>query len=208
LTITGAGGPAIRVMGGDKQNQAIHLERNRIFGNGVSPCNGGITVGRGNPHTVIINNLIYGNSRSGMAFLDGSGGPHFVINNTIHGNGWNGIEITREHHVMLVNNVITQHGLANDAIHNGFGIRRETATSPSPVHLTLFHNLVCGNASGELHGPLLDSADAGNLTPTGTEGAGVTASPGCEVPTSVYTDVPGSDGLVNTADDDFTLHRR
>ena len=55
LTITGAGGQAIRVMGGEKQNQAIHLERNRLFGNGMSPCNGGITVGRGNPHTVIIN---------------------------------------------------------------------------------------------------------------------------------------------------------
>jgi hypothetical protein len=83
LTITGAGGQEIRVMGRDKHNQAIHLERNRIFGNGVSPCNGGITVSRGNPHTAIINNLIYGNTRSGIAFLDGSGGPHFVINNTL-----------------------------------------------------------------------------------------------------------------------------
>jgi hypothetical protein len=35
LTITGAGGQAIRVMEGEKHNQAIHLERNRIFGNGV-----------------------------------------------------------------------------------------------------------------------------------------------------------------------------
>ena len=205
LTITGAGGQAIRVMGGDKQNQAIHLERNRIFGNGVSPCHGGITVGQGNPHTLIVNNLIYGNTRSGIAFLDGSGGPHWVINNTIHGNGWNGIEMARYHQVILVNNIITQNGLASDAINNGFGIRRETATSPLPTDITLWHNLVCGNTSGALHGRLLDSADAGNLTPTGTEGEGITASPGCELPTNVYVSVPGPDGLVNTADDDFAL---
>ena len=106
---------------------------------------------------------------------------------------------------MLVNNVITQNGLASDAIHNGFGMRRETATSIQPTALTLLHNLVCGNRSGELHGLLLDSTDAGNLTPTGTEGAGVTANLGCGVPTSVYTNVPGADSLANTADDDFTL---
>jgi hypothetical protein len=42
LTITGAGGEAIALMGGNNRNEAIHIERNRIFGNGSSECNGGI----------------------------------------------------------------------------------------------------------------------------------------------------------------------
>lgn len=65
LTITGAGGEAIALMGGNNQNAAIHLERNRIFGNGSGACNGGITIARGNPGTLIVNNLIYTNSRNG-----------------------------------------------------------------------------------------------------------------------------------------------
>jgi len=51
LAITGAGGQAISLMGGNNQNQAIHLERLRIFGNGSGSCNGGITIARGNPGT-------------------------------------------------------------------------------------------------------------------------------------------------------------
>lgn len=50
---------------------------------------------------------------------------------------------------------------------------------------------MCGNRGREIAGPLLDSTDAGNLTPTGTEGNGVVASPGCEDPATVYAD-PGA----------------
>jgi len=46
LTITGTGGQAISLLGGNNQNQDIHIELNRIFGNGSSSCDGGITVGR------------------------------------------------------------------------------------------------------------------------------------------------------------------
>src|SRR5262245_54107435 len=34
LTITGAGGQAISLVGGNNQSRAVHIERNRIFGNG------------------------------------------------------------------------------------------------------------------------------------------------------------------------------
>ena len=51
LTITGAGGQAVALLGGNNDNQAIHVERNRIFGNGGNECNGGVTVNRGNPGT-------------------------------------------------------------------------------------------------------------------------------------------------------------
>src|SRR5207249_6505780 len=70
LTITGAGGPAISLMGGNNQNQAIVLDRLRIFGNGSSECNGGITIARGNAGTAVVNSLIYANGRNGIATLD------------------------------------------------------------------------------------------------------------------------------------------
>jgi len=74
LTITGAGGQAIALLGGNNDNLAIHIERNRIFGNGSAECNGGITVNRGNAGTLIVNNLIYANGRNGITFLDADGG--------------------------------------------------------------------------------------------------------------------------------------
>jgi hypothetical protein len=78
LLITNAGGQAISLLGGINENSHIHLERNRLVGNGHSSCNGGITVNRGTPGTVILNNLIYGNSRNGSAFIDDDGGPHYT----------------------------------------------------------------------------------------------------------------------------------
>ena len=86
LTITGTGGQAISLMGGNNGNQEIHIELNRIFGNGSNSCNGGITIARGNPGTLIVNNLLYSNGRNAITFEDADGGPHYIINNTIYGN--------------------------------------------------------------------------------------------------------------------------
>ncbi|MGH7360901.1 MAG: right-handed parallel beta-helix repeat-containing protein, partial [Candidatus Methylomirabilales bacterium] len=205
LTITGAGGQAISLLGGNNQNQAIHLERNRIFGNGSPECNGGITIARGNPGTLIVNNLIYANGRNGITFIDADGGPHHLVNNTIHANQWNGLRVARTHEVFLINNVITGNGTATGSTGGRFGVSREGSTSPQPQGISLLHNLLCGNRLGEINGPALDPTDANNLTPTGTEGSGVLASPGCELPATVYAGLPGPDTLPNTADDDFTL---
>src|SRR5439155_1613819 len=79
------------LMGGNNQNLAIVLERLRIFGNGPSECNGGITIARRNAGTLVVNSLIYANGRNGIATLDPDGGPHAAANNTIHDNGWGGI---------------------------------------------------------------------------------------------------------------------
>ena len=65
LTITGVSGPAIWLApsGGDHDdggvgtNVGIHIERNRIYRNISSTCNGGISVSRGNSGTLIVNNL-------------------------------------------------------------------------------------------------------------------------------------------------------
>ena len=49
LVISGAGGPAISLLGGSGQNRGVHIERNRIFGNGSSSCTGGILIATGQP---------------------------------------------------------------------------------------------------------------------------------------------------------------
>jgi YD repeat-containing protein len=203
LTITGAGGEGIALMGGNNQNTAIHIERNRLFGNGSASCNRGITIASGNPDTLIVNNLIYGNGRNGIATIDSTGGPHSIIENTIHGNQWSGVNVTRSHQVLLANNAITGNGTASGSTGGRFGVVRESANPPNPAGIQLVHNLICGNRLGELSGPILDSTDSGNLTPTGTEGTGVTASPGCDNPATVYATLNGPDGLANTADDNF-----
>ena len=204
LTITGAGGQAISLLGGNNQNQAIHLERLRIFGNGSGSCDGGITIARGNPGTLILNSLIDANGRNGISTIDADGGPHYLIGNTIHGNQWSGISVTRSHEAYLVNNAITGNGTAAGSTGGRFGVTRESSTTPNLGGIHLLNNLICGNRLGEINGPALDGTDSGNLTPTGSEGPGVTARAGCNVPANVYADVAGADGVANTADDDFT----
>jgi len=205
ISIHSAGGQSISLMGGNNQNQAIHIERNRIFQNGSSECSGGITIARGNPNSLILNNEIFSNGRNGISFIDADGGPHHLINNTIHGNAWSGVNVARSHEVHLVNNLITGNGTASGSTGGRFGVKREGSTSPQPAGITLQNNLICGNRLGEIDGPALDATDANNLTPTGTEGPGVTASPGCEVASNVFANLNGPDGQPNTADDDFTL---
>jgi RHS repeat-associated protein len=205
LTITGAGGQAVSLLGGNNQNSAIHLERLRIVGNGSSECNGGITIARGNPNTFVLNSLIYSNGRDGFATIDSDGGPHYLVGNTIHGNAWNGVDVTRNHEVYLVNNAITANGTATGSTGGRFGVQRESSSTPNPAGIHLRNNLICGNRLGEINGPVLDGTDSANLTPTGSEGPGVSASPGCNVMANVYANVAGADGLTNTLDDDFTL---
>ncbi len=205
LAITGTGADAISLMGGNNQNQAIHIERNRVFGNGSSKCNGGISIAAGNPDTLIVNNLIYGNGGSGILFTDANGGPHYIVENTIHGNQNNGISVTQGQVVFVVNNAITNNGTATGTTGGRFGVIRESSTTPQPQGIHLLNNLICGNRLGEISGPALDNTDSGNLTPQGTEGTGVSASPGCGVSANVYADLDGPDNLPNTSDDDFRL---
>jgi parallel beta-helix repeat protein len=201
LTITGAGGAAIALAGNGNRNAAVHIERNRIVGNGGPGCDGGITIGSGNAATLIVNNLVLANGRNGIATLDGEGGPHTLVQNTIHGNGWNGISASRSHAFLLLNNAITGNGTHMGSAGGRVGVRRETA--PLPLAIVLRNNLICGNRLGEIAGPVLDGADGANLTPSGTEGPGVTASPGCGDSARVYRRLPGGD-QPSALDDDPT----
>ncbi len=162
LTITNAGGQAIVMAAGSrKKSDAIHLERNRIFGNGTSECLGGVLIGPGNSETLLSNNLIYGNGQQGVLISKGDGGPHFVVDNTIYGNGRSGVEIGKGQEVWLLNNAITGNGTdSKSAAKDGFGVKREGAEKKGqPEQALLLNNLICGNASGELQGPVLDGMD-------------------------------------------------
>jgi len=205
LTITGAGGAGIALSGGAAQNAAIRIERNRIVGNGTAGCDGGngITIAGGNVGTLVLNNVISGNARNGIATADTDGGPHTIVQNTIHGNGWNGLAATRAHVLLLVNNAITGNGTQGGTTGGRAGVRREAGGLPA-VTIGLRNNLICGNRLGELSGPVLDVVDGANLTPTGGEGPGVMASPGCELPATVYRNLAGTDHVAGTADDDAT----
>jgi hypothetical protein len=205
LTITGTGGQAISLMGGNNGNQDIHIELNRIFGNGSSSCNGGITIARGNPGTLIVNNLVYGNGRNGLAFEDADGGAHYVVANTIYGNGWNGIDVARNHTITIANNIINKNGTASGSTGGRFGVRRESSNNPQPAGIKLRNNLFCGNMLGEINGPMLDTTDSGNFTPQGSEGVGVGALAGCDLSANLFESLNGPDNLPNTTDDDFSL---
>ena len=205
LTITGTGAEAIFMMGGTNSNQAINIVENRIYNNGSTSCNGGITIGRGNPDTLIVNNLIHANGRNGIAVVDGDGGPHYIINNTIYGNQWNGVSIGPGRDVFLVNNIINQNGTVAGISGGRFGVQIESSNRPTPERVHLLNNLVCGNQQGEIFGPALDSTDSGNLSPQGTEGSGFTSSSGCNNAENVLADMKGPDGIANTGDDDYRL---
>src|SRR5439155_886987 len=144
------------------------------------------------------------NGRNGIATRDADGGPHAVVNNTIYDNGWNGISVTRNHDVLVVNNAITGNGVAAGTTGGRFGVTREASSAPDPVGILLLHNLICGNRLGEIDGRELDVTDRGNLTPTGTEGLGVIASLGCDSPATTYARLAGADGRIDTGDDDVT----
>jgi parallel beta helix pectate lyase-like protein len=205
LTITDTGGTAVELLGGSSQNSAIHIERNRIFGNGLSGCDGGITVGSGNPGTLIANNLIYGNVKNGIEISsDSAGGPHHIIGNTIYANQWNGVNIGDRPVVFLANNIITQNGTRKGSSGGRSGVRRSGSLSRTQ-NIHLLNNLICGNRLGQINGPVLDGSDTGNLTPTGNEGPGVGASPGCDVPANVFEYVTGPNDIANNGDAGFTL---
>ncbi|HUC97120.1 MAG TPA: Ig-like domain-containing protein, partial [Candidatus Polarisedimenticolaceae bacterium] len=205
LTITDTGAEAIFMMGGTNANQGINIVENRIYGNGSSSCNGGITIARGNLDTLVVNNLIYSNGRNGIALIDGDGGPHYIINNSIYRNQWNGVAIAPGVDVFLVNNIINQNGTISGTSGGRFGVQTESSSTPTPERIHVLSNLVCGNGQGEIFGPALDSTDSGNLSPQGTEGSGFIPSPGCNNADNVLANVKGPDGIANTKDDDYRL---
>src|SRR5258705_10036258 len=173
LTITGAGGTGIALLGGSSQNVAIRIERNRIVGNGAPGCEGGsgITIASGNAGTLVLNNVIAANGRNGIATLDADGGPHTIVQNTIHGNGWNGLAATRAHVLLLANNAITGNGTQSGSTGGRVGVRRGTGSRPPPGTIVVRDKPVCGERLRVQGRPVLGGLDRAHPTPARGPGA-------------------------------------
>ncbi len=206
LRIAGAGRRGIVLRGGSRQTRGIHLERNRLQGGGERECIGGIEVARGNADTLIANNVVSGVRRHALRLRNKSGRV-VVAGNTIIRNEGNGIYLARGALASIWNNIVSFNG----ARRNGrggrkYGIRRLQVPRPAAAgDVDIRSNLICGNARGEIQGPPLEMDDLGNLTPTGNEGPGTTATPDCALPEKVFRDLDGSDDTVESVDDDFRL---
>lgn len=205
FTIMGAGRRGIVLRGGSRASTGVRFERNRVLTGTAFQCQGGIDLQRGNPDTVIAHNLVYGVAKHALRIRN-FGSAAYVVGNTIVRNGWNGLYLERAGTARVWNNILAFNGTAPGGKGGGkFGVRRKKATKPVPAEVDLAHNVICGNRGGEIDGPALDAGDRANLTPTGSEGAGVVASAGCEVIAHVFHDAAGADRLFDSADDDFTL---
>jgi len=182
---TGTTEHGIVLMGGNNQNADVTIEACEIKNAGNDQS--GIFVARGNPHTRIVNNRIHDNGRNGIVIIDATGGPHYVINNTIVRNGWNGVNVARQHVIYLVNNILSFNGTKSGSTGGRYGVLREAMTGPGEASgITLLNNLIVGNngtitstSSKDLgnHAQTLDGSDSGNYTTAGTEGTGVTIAP-------------------------------
>jgi HEAT repeat protein len=179
----------IALMGGNNQSTDVTIEACEIKNAGNDQS--GISIARGNPRTRIVNNRIHDNGRNGIVFIDATGGPHYVINNTIVRNGWNGVNVARQHVIYLVNNILSFNGTKSGSTGGRYGVLREAMTGPGEASgITLLNNLIVGNngnvtstSSKDIgnYAQTLDATDSGNFTTSGTEGPGVAAAPTIEL---------------------------
>ncbi len=204
--IEGAGRRGIVLRGGARQTRGIHLERNRLQGGSERECIGGIEVARGNADTLIANNVIAGVRHHALRLRNKSGRV-FVVGNTVIRNEGNGIYLARGAQASVWNNVVSFNGARRKGRGGRkYGVRRLRVPRPAAdADVDIRHNLICGNARGEIQGPPLEMDDLGNLTPTGSEGPGTTASPDCALAAKVFQDLDGPDDVLDSLDDNFRL---
>jgi hypothetical protein len=162
-----------------QENTDITIEANEI----TNSSKDGISAGKHNVRTRIVNNVIAGNEKNGIDFADGTDGAQYVLNNTIVKNGWNGVEAASQKNLSLVNNIISFNGTAKGDAEGRYGVKRDGKAGAGKI--VLLNNLIIGN-NGKVnkqsskdvgnHDQVLDGADSGNITSTGAEGAGVSGS--------------------------------
>jgi len=178
----GSGANGVTLMGGNNDNSDVTITNCDIHGAGNSYS--GIKAARGNPNTTIIGNHIHHNGRNGIVFIDAAGGPHFITNNVIEANGWNGLKVARQHEITLTGNTITANGTRSGTTGGRYGVLRERTTGTGwPEGITLINNVITdnngtvqtGKSSIDLgnYDQMLDETDSGNTTTSGDEGPGV-----------------------------------
>jgi sugar lactone lactonase YvrE len=189
FTMTGATKEAIFIRGGSAGNRDVTLEGNRLYHNGSASAagiygstatNGGIYIGRENPRTWVVNNLIRANGRNGVLIDCGvEAAPKYFVNNTIVQNGFNGLFVgdSLKDEIFLVNNLIADNGKAPGTTGGRFGLLRESTapgTGPGTRGLMILLNNMFYTSTGNDIGNViqtLDDGDDGNFTTRGNEPA-------------------------------------
>jgi hypothetical protein len=182
----------------------------RITGNGRPECGGGLDIAGNSSGTLVANNIIHANRRDGVVFSRisafGAIAAEYLWSNTIYGNARHGVRVASTDQPLFWNNLIARNGSAPQP---SFGILRDVTGIQLPFGsaMGLWHNLICGNWTSEVvPGPLEQPTAAGNLTPSGNEGQGYGASPGCDNPDTLFENrAAGRDEIWGTVDDDFFL---
>ena len=177
IDATGTKKDAVEIEGED--NTDITIEANEI----VNSSKDGISAGKHNGRTRIVNNVIAGNGQNGIDFADGTDAAQYVLNNTIVKNGWNGVDAASQKNLYLVNNIISFNGTAKGDTEGRYGVNSDGKGGSGKI--TLLNNLIIGN-NGKVskqsskdvanYDQVLDGADSGNITGTGAEGVGVAGS--------------------------------
>lgn len=201
LTITDVRRTALHLLG--RWNRGIVVEQCRIVATCTSACTAAVRIGRGNVGTVLLNNLIHENRGAGIQVTGIGTGPVWLVENTIHGNARSGIELGSRVTAALINNAITGNALGPRG-RARYGVRVRTSRPDHAVGIRLEHNLLCGNGRAEVSRGPLGSVE-GNVTPTGEEGAGFVAAPGCETAANVYENPDGEDETAGSGDETFSL---
>jgi hypothetical protein len=185
----GAQNHGIMLKGSNNSNTDTIIRNCEIHG--ADTGYNGIFVARDNPNTLITDNYIHNNGRNGIMFISARGGPHFISNNTIEANGWNGVKVGRGHVVTLTGNTITGNGTNSTSTVERYGVRRGRGPhSGQPEGITLIDNIIKCNMGNIVKGKssldlgsydqMLDAGDSGNCTTAGDEGPGVAqCSEGC-----------------------------
>lgn len=188
----GSEGFVLRGLGGDNANEDVVLDGNDVHGTGAGSKLGAVTVGSGSGRTWLVDNLVRSNQGNGV-LVEGSGAPGddtvYAVNNTMLGNGYNGLRVTRKRLVYLVNNLVVGNGTAPakggtqldyGADSGRFGLFREAQPGQGVLEATvLLHNMFYRNGVGQAAGVggdianvsqvFDDSGASGNYTTFGNE---------------------------------------
>jgi hypothetical protein len=195
INASGTGRPAIRLLQGESANSIIFIENSDIRNSAKG--HPGVWIGGGNTLVRIANCVIGSNGEDGISIEGGTGGRHYVINNTIVRNAGCGIAIGRDDTVYAVNNLLCFNGTSHDSTLPRYGILSENDTRPEAI--VLVANTIVGN-NGSIsqsstrdlgnYASILDTADHYNLTTVGVEGLGVTAAPSTSFLSMFLSEVP------------------
>lgn len=106
-----------------------------------------------------------------------------IENNTIHTNGWNGLEFDKSEDIVLIDNTISNNGLTKGGGNSGYGLVVQGPFRCDDPLIILTDNQFCNN-NGQIHNNhdsadlgnydlYLNADDSGNVTTCGCEGPGI-----------------------------------